>query len=128
MTYLGIDYGSKYIGLAKSDEAGVLAFPLEVILNNSKALDAILVICKNKRVHTIIIGDSVDQFGVQNKITEKITEFVNNLKKNTGLEIKYEKEGFTSSHARHGGSEQKGRIDASAAALILQRFLDRSSK
>ncbi len=128
MIYLGIDYGSKYIGIACSDEMGSMAFPMHVLKNNKTVMNVIEKICKEKNIDQIVIGNSVDQNGIPNKIQDKISEFASALEKQTGLAVKYEKEQFTSAHARHGGGETKGRIDSSAAALILQRFLDRTNK
>ncbi len=128
MIYLGIDYGKKYIGLACSDEGGVMAFPMHVLKNNKTVINIIEKICRDKNITGIVIGDSVDQNGVKNDIAQDAEKFGRDIKDKLNLEIYYEKEQFTSAHARHGGSEQKGRIDASAAALILQRFLERNNK
>ncbi len=128
MIYLGIDYGKKYIGLACSDEGGVMAFPMHVLKNNKTVINIIEKICKDKSIDHIILGESVDQQGGQNAIAHDIENFKKVLESTLELPVTYEKEQFTSAHARHGGSEQKGRIDASAAALILQRFLERNNK
>ena len=127
MKYLAIDYGKKYIGLAVSDDSGSMAFPMHVVKNNNTVLNIIQKICKEKEIGTIVIGDSVDQKNIENDIAKDAQKFGNELNVKIGLEIVYEKEQFTSAHARHGGSEQKGRVDASAAALILQRYLDRKN-
>jgi putative Holliday junction resolvase len=128
MIYLGIDYGKKYIGLACSDQGGTMAFPMHVLKNNKTVINIIEKICADKEIDQIIIGDSVDQKGDKNDIAKDAQKFGDSLKEKLSLPVSYEKEQFTSAHARHGGSEQKGRIDASAAALILQRFLERNNK
>lgn len=128
MIYLGVDYGAKYIGLANSDEMGSMAFPMHIVKNNKTVINIIEKICIDKSIDHIIIGDSVDQKGEKNSIAGDAEKFGNLLKDRLNLPVSYEREQFTSAHARHGGSEQKGRIDASAAALILQRFLDRINK
>ncbi len=125
MKYLSIDYGKKYIGLAVSDDSGVMAFPMHVLKNNKTVIGVIEKICKEKNIGQIVIGDSVDQWGQPNNIALDAEKFGSILEEKFSLPISYEKEQFTSVHARHGGSEQKGRVDASAAALILQRFLDK---
>ncbi len=127
MIYLGIDYGKKYIGLSCSDESGIMAFPMYTVKNNKTVINIIEKICKDKNINMVIIGDSVDQKGEKNTIAYDAEKFANLIKERLGIEINYEKEQFTSAHARHSGSEQKGRIDASAAALILQRYLDRQN-
>jgi putative transcription antitermination factor YqgF len=128
MIYLGVDYGAKYIGLANSDEMGSMAFPMHIVKNNKTVINIIEKICIDKSIDYIIIGDSVDQKGEKNSIAGDAEKFGNLLKDRLNLPVSYEREHFTSAHARHGGSLQKGRIDASAAALILQRFLDRINK
>lgn len=128
MKYLAVDYGKKYIGLAVSDDMGLLAFPLDVYENNKDILNTIKKICQDKEIQNIVIGDSVDQDGIKNSIAKDAQKFADILKNEINLSIHFQKEQFTSVHARNSGSDKKGRIDASAAALILQRFLDRLNK
>lgn len=130
MSYIALDYGKKYIGIANSDPDGVLAFPVSVIANNSNTLEVILSLIKEKEIKGIVIGDSVDEAGEKNMIQKYAEEFGTLLKEKTDLPVYYENESFTSSHARHAfeGVSQKGRIDSSAAALILQRFLDKKNR
>ena len=130
MSYLAIDYGKKYIGLANSDPDGVLAFPISVIPNNSKTLDFILNLVKEKEIISIVMGNSKDQNGVDNEVNKYSKEFGKILEKETNLPIYYENEAFTSNHARNAinNISTSGRIDSSAAALILQRFLDKKNK
>ncbi len=130
MSYIALDYGKKYIGIANSDPDGVLAFPVSVIANNNHTLEIVLNLIKEKDIKGIVIGDSVDEVGQKNMIQKYAEEFGTLLMGKTDLPVYYENESFTSSHARHAfeGSTQKGRIDSSAAALILQRFLDKKNK
>lgn len=130
MSYIALDYGKKYIGIANSDPDGSLAFPVSVIANNSSTLQVILDLIKEKEISTIVIGDSIDEAGEKNLIQKHAEAFGEILKQKTDLPVYYENESFTSSHARHAfeGISQKGRIDSSAAALILQRFLDKKNR
>ena len=130
MAHLAIDYGSKYIGLAVSDPDGVLAFPVGVVANNDKIIDTIMDLIKEKSITNIVIGDSIDEHGNKNNIAKYATEFGNQIKEKSGLPVHYINESFTSSHARFmfDDTKIKGRIDASAAALILQRFLDKQKQ
>lgn len=127
MAYLAIDYGKKFIGLATSDESGILAFPLSVIPNNDNVISHIDTVCKDKQIVSIVIGDSVDQAGQKNSIARYAEEFAEMLKEKLNLPIFFQKEQFTSAHAREGAKAGQ-RIDASAAALILQRFLDKNNR
>ncbi len=141
MKFLGIDFGSKKIGLALSDESGVLAFPKEVILNDDQVILTIKKICQEEDVANIVLGESHDLSGEPNKIMAAINSFKDNLADATELPISLEKEFMTSLEARRmpgfGGESKRNPdrkralikdkkiFDASAAALILQRFLDR---
>lgn len=136
MKYLGIDYGTKNIGLALSDDGGTLAFPLSVIAAGPKALAEAAALAREKKVQVIVIGESRDFKGEKNAIMEDVEEFKADLAELTGLPVMYELEFFTSAAAAHqfapDGSRKKNpsaeNLDASAAALILQSYLDRKRK
>lgn len=138
MRYLGIDYGSKRVGLSLSDEEGRLAFPYKIVANNLDLSDTIHNICGGEEVSAIVIGQSYDQYGKPNKIMGSIEDLKKTLEIELDMPVYYEKEFMTTVEAR--GREGKeinnakkiGKIkqaaaDASAAALILQRFLDKKN-
>lgn len=136
MRILGIDYGKKRIGLALSDENGILAFPYKTLLNDKNILKQIEDILEKEQITEIVIGKSEDNLGGENKISFEIENFRKELSERFQIPIQAEKEFFTSMHA-HGtkGKEVKNArqskfkkikdLDASASALILQRYLDR---
>lgn len=124
MRYLGIDYGSKNVGLALSDEAGLMAFPLKTVKNSTFLLPEIKDVCKKEDVRAIIIGESLDYNGKENPIMKKIKPLAEKLKKETGLEVFFEPEFMTSVEAGRIQGENK-KTDASAAALILKSYLDK---
>lgn len=142
--FLGIDFGTKRIGIAISDEEGMLAFPKEILINDSNILDKIGEIIKTENVTEIIIGESVDFSGKLNMLSARIEIFITELKKKFKLPIHKQKEFLTSMEARNSKNTKKslsqsqvhskvkqiksGHIDASAAALILQRYLDKINK
>ena len=74
-------------------------------------------------VRSLKIGESVNSQGQPNQIANAIEEFILKLQ-SLNLPIHKEKEFFTSVEARKLGS-QNGQVDDKAAALILQRYLDR---
>ncbi len=136
MKRMGIDYGSKHIGVALSDEGGRIAFPHSILDRSKRSGLDIAVLAAKEGVAEIVIGESLDFFGKPNTIMTEIAKFAMELGEQTDLPIHFEKEFLTSHHA----TPQKGKsglnarqtklsertpIDASAAALILQRFLDR---
>lgn len=134
MKHLGIDYGTKRIGLALSDDTGTLAFPHAVVPAGQGALSAIDEIVKKEGVGRIVVGESRDFAGSANPVMEDIEQFKKDLGGLTGLPVEYEREFFTSVQAaRQFAPQEKSRkknpshdtLDASAAALILQGYLDK---
>ena len=139
--FLGIDYGTKRIGLAISDENGSLAFPKEIILNDEKTFSKIGEIIKKEKIGEIVIGESVDFSGKLNALSARIEVFILELEEKFNLPVHKQKEFLTSVFARqskdnkntltysqaHSRLKQKktGPVDSSAAALILQRYLDK---
>ena len=129
--YLGIDYGTKRIGLALSDEEGKVAFPAGVIASGSAALAKVSTIATEKKVAAIVMGESRDFRDKPNPLMEDIRKFKKELAELTGLPVEYEQEFMTSVQAARQGKDKRGEgtearsLDASAAALILQSYLDR---
>ncbi len=126
MKFLGIDYGTKRIGLAISDQNGRLAFPKEVFKNNGELFKKIEEIVSKERVEAIVVGESLDFAGLPNILQKEIDYFVSKLEKKFKLPVYLEKEFFTTVEARRYGDGAPA--DAGAAALILQRFLDKRNK
>ncbi len=133
MKYLGIDYGSKRIGLAVSDETGSLAFPLTTIKTGPNALGDIIEHLNRNEIESIVIGESRDLNGEPNPIMEDIEQFKKDLEGLAMLPVTYHAEFFTSAQAaRQFAPEAKSRkampsqekLDSAAAALILQGYLD----
>lgn len=133
MKYLALDYGSKKIGVAISDEIPMLAFPFKIILNKDKkiSLQDILKTVKENNIKNIVIGESVNQKGELNKIAIEAREFIFNLEEifleeNIDCNVHFEKEWFSTVEARR--FDDRKDADDSAAAIILQRFLDKVNK
>lgn len=126
MKYLGIDYGSKRIGIGVSDADAKLAFPKKVIANDESTIKNIVDICSEENIGSIVVGESRNLSGEENPIMADIKKFISELIKRTNLPIFTEPEFFTSIEAeRIQGTS--GLNDASAAALILKSFLDRNN-
>ncbi|MEK7505554.1 MAG: Holliday junction resolvase RuvX [Patescibacteria group bacterium] len=125
MRFLGIDYGSKRVGLAVSDPSGKFALPHSVIENSVNLDEAVRKICMANEVETVVLGESKDFSGEDNSIMEEIRNFAEQLKSN-GLSVVLEPEHFSSLAAsRFQGNIEK--LDSSAAAIILQSYLDRKN-
>ena len=144
MKILGIDYGTKRVGLAMSDDGGSIAFPKEIVKNDSSTLKHIEKLIKTENIEEIVIGESLDLDGTQNKVHEKIQKFAKQLEDFFKIKVFFQKEFMTSVEARkttifksslsqtQASSRMKKetgeKVDAKAAALILQRYLDKKNK
>jgi putative Holliday junction resolvase len=127
MKFLGIDYGEKRIGVAISDDGGVLAFPKAIFENNKAAISKIKNICEEENVDAVVLGESKNLDGTPNIVLNQILIFRDKIEEELNLKVFLEKEFFTSMEARRY-EEGNGKIDDKAAALILQRYLDRKNK
>ncbi len=137
--YLGIDYGTKRIGLALSDESGTLAFPHSVLPNAMGVTAAIEDLIRSEKIEGIVMGESIAADGSENPVQAQAKNFAVALERRFEVPVYFEKEFFTSAHA-HGGKGKESlharqtkfnapeNLDASAAALILQRYLDKQKK
>ena len=120
---LGIDYGSKRIGIAVSDPSGRFGFPISVIQNSPVALAEIQKIARDQEAGEIVLGESKNYKGEANTIMADILDFKEQLEA-LGFKVILEPEFMTSANAeRFQGKNELH--DASAAALILQSFLDK---
>ena len=122
--YLGIDYGDT-IGLALSDEGGAFAFPLENIPLSPEAYRRVLEVCRERGVGAIVIGDTRALNGGANRVTQASDDFAAKIGDMTGLVVHREQEAWSSVEAARFAPKGQMHNDAAAAAIILQRFLDR---
>lgn len=126
MRYLGIDFGSKRVGVALSDEAGHFAMPYAVLENNKNLVNEVADICVKEGVGQIVIGKSLNYQMQANSILAASEEFAGKLEKLLKLPILWEQEFLTSQQAKRDiGKDDL--YDARAAALILKSYLDRST-
>ena len=135
MKYLGIDYGTKRIGVAVSDENAMMAFPLGVVEAGKSALTEVLGIIQENEVAVAVIGESRDLSGAPNPVQADIEAFAQALQAH-GVAVEFEPEFLTSAQsgrqfgthkptARQQKASAPEHRDDSAAALILQSYLDR---
>jgi putative Holliday junction resolvase len=128
MRFLGIDYGHKRLGLAVSDPSAALAFPYEVVQVNDTTPQRIADICKKELINGIVVGESKNFKGEDNMVMKEARLFAELIKSLTGLPVSFEPEIMSTIQAERlqgRADKQKHTIDASAAAVILQSFLDR---
>ncbi len=134
MRYLGIDYGSKKIGLALSDEAGTMGFPHAIILNTPRLIDELRMLIAKEHIGAVVVGESRNLIGGENPVAKDARALGDLLTLHTKVPVFFESEVFTSAQARRApAKERKTRapkarvdVDASAAALILTSYLSRT--
>lgn len=123
MKFLGIDFGTKRVGLALSDDARKLAFPYSVLANDEKLLKTVITVAKKENVSEVVMGESKNFSGEPNILMKDIDVFKKSLE-DSGLRVIFEPEFLSSFQAKRFQGENEMH-DASSAAIILQSYLDR---
>jgi putative Holliday junction resolvase len=131
---LGIDFGTSRIGLSLSDPLLILAQPYETLKNDSETMHRIVDIVEREQVGQVIVGMPLNLKGQKGKKALEVEQFVSRLKEHLRVEVMVWDERFTTLMAhqtlRRMGTKKrdretnKGRIDAMAASLLLQSYLD----
>ena len=131
--WLGLDVGEKRIGVAISDPTGWLASGRTVVhsISREKDVRAVAKIAGEEAVTLIVVGMPVSLNGTEGPQAEKVRRFGTELSKATPIEVVYWDERFTTIEARRylrdGGmraKKQRANIDATAAEVLLQNYLD----
>ncbi len=133
MRYLALDHGTKRIGVAVSDELKMIAQPMEYIL--TEPFDAFLVrlkqILAEKEVERVFVGMPRNMDGSFGPAAEKVREFIAVITPQIGVPIQTLDERLTSAQANRvllqgnvRRSDRKEKVDAMAAAILLQSHLD----
>lgn len=125
MRILGIDYGTRKIGLALATSK--IAEPLRVVRvkSDEEALEKMEIVIYEEQIESIVVGVSEKETGKKSK------EFGKRLRERTGLKVEFQDEALTTSDAKDlameagvGQKKRKNFEDAYSATLILQAFLD----
>ena len=120
---LGIDYGTRRIGLAISDESKRVAFPYQTLDAQNGAHEALRAICKKEDIERIVVGLPRGLKNMQaTEMTKKVRLWTKELE---GLEVPivFVDEFFSTKEASLLPTK-KNHIDQAAATIILQSFLD----
>lgn len=131
MRILALDWGTKRIGAAISDEQSKIAFPLDRVIETKKALEAIANLIKEKEVGLLVLGFPKNLKGEETVSTKQVEEFKRQLELRTGLKVKLLDERFSTVEAEKllnlQGVKQKDQReikDNIAAQVMLQQYLD----
>ena len=132
-TLLGLDFGDKTIGIAVSDKSKTIATPIITIKRKGvvKDIEKLLSILEEYDVGGIILGLPLSLDGSENKSTEKVRKFAEELKKSKNIKIAFQDERYSSDVIYKelrknliSKNKIKKKIDQMAASYILQGFLD----
>jgi len=131
---LGLDYGSKRIGVAVSDPLRIIAQGITVIEQSTGMMDFLQLLVKQYDIGEIVVGMPLTLKGEKGQKAEEVEKFIARIQEAFQIPVIWLDERFTSRLAqetiRSMGVKKKQRqikknVDMAAAALILQQYLDR---
>ena len=133
MKTMGIDFGLARIGIALSDDTKFLATPFETYKRKGDELDIqhLLDIIKIKNVDEIVCGLPMNMAGEEQEIAKITRDFMSKLNENINIKIVFVDERLSSliaeemlKETERDWKKRKEKLDAVAASIILQDFLD----
>ena len=136
MRALGVDFGTRRIGLAVSDPTGTIASPLETVTRRAgkrPPLKRLAEIGRSHDVEHVVVGLPLGLDGEETEWCEEVRRMGDGLAERLDVPASYVDERMTSVRAERALREvglkksdrrQKERVDAAAAQLILQSWLD----
>lgn len=137
MRTLAVDFGEKRIGLAVSDPNGRIAFPLTTLRRTSdrKSVQEISDIIQREGVTRLIVGEPVNIDGSRGPAARRAARFAKKLQAESGLPCALVDERLSSVEARQklreAGVDTRRypeKVDAAAAQILLQQYLDEQPK
>ena len=133
MVILGVDLGKARTGVAVCDKSELLASPVEVVNehNRERLLERVAQLAKDRRAEQIVVGLPRNMDGSEGESAQNARAFGAALAEKTGLPVDFSDERGTTITA-HGflnetntrGKRRKATVDAVAATIILQDYLD----
>ena len=133
MRILALDHGTVRVGVAVSDELGMIARPLEFIAAEPEAefFQRLQQLLAELKPEQIIVGLPRNMDGSYGPAAEKVRVFVAQLRAVVSVPIRTWDERLTTVQAQrtlrqagHKAKDQKGKLDQTAAAILLQSYLD----
>lgn len=126
--FLALDVGEKRIGLAMADSQVRIAVPFGWVANDERVMEELAEIMLRHDISLVVVGYPRNQSGEPTQQTEFVVDFVRRLSQlDINAEITYQDESLTSVQAEQrlaGKIKDKGDIDAEAASIILQDYLE----
>ncbi len=132
MRYLAIDFGTKRTGLAICDPSETITSPLAVIEGAKSLLDKIVEVVKAEKIEAIVLGLPLNMDDSQGPQTKLVFEFADRLRERINIPIHFQDERLSTfsaekklASAEFTRKRKKKRLDAVAAAQILEEFLEK---
>ncbi len=137
MKILALDVGTVRIGIATCDPLEIIASPLEVYKRRTPYLDAryIVELAEKIEAQKIVFGLPLKLDGTEGDSANMARQLASKVSQHTSLPIVFQDERLSTVSAErilietgNSRSDRKGKIDAVAATIILQNYLDKSKK
>jgi putative Holliday junction resolvase len=133
MRAMGIDSGERRIGVALSDQLGLLAAPWKAVrVAHGRELTELAAMAREREIEIVVVGLPTSLDGTEGPQAKRVRAFADRLTSHLdGLPLVFADERFTTAEAerlmisrRMSREERRDRIDAAAAAIMLQGWLD----
>ena len=128
MRVMALDWGTRRIGIAVTDELGIAAHGLPTLerKNIRRDLEALTDVIRERKIETVIVGNPLNMDGSQSASTNLATRFARRLAKHAAVDVRMWDERLTSWSAKETigkTSRERGATDRVAAILILESYL-----
>ena len=134
MRYLAVDYGGRRTGLAICDPSETIVSPLAVVDSRKNLHEKIEQVIKTENVEAIVVGLPLNMDDSEGPQAKLVLKFVEQLKQKVNISVYMQDERLSSfaaeekmAPAQYTRGKKKERLDAIAAAEILQVFLEQKS-
>jgi putative Holliday junction resolvase len=135
MRYLAIDYGSRHTGLAVCDRNETLCSPLDVLDSTKGLTGKIAEMVKTEQIGAVVVGLPVNMDGSYGPQAQLVVKFATKLKQHLDIPVHLQDERLSSFAADEkftgidlNKKQKQKRLDAVAAAQILETFLESKKK
>ena len=136
---LGLDFGTRRIGLAVSDPEGCFAFPAGYLISKGrkKDLQKLCILVEERDIRRIVVGLPLHMNGHVGPEAEAARSFADGIARTTGLPVEMLDERWTTVEAERALRDSKGRrtraarrgeLDSAAATILLRTYLERRAR
>lgn len=122
---LGIDYGTKRVGVALTNDTGTVAFPKTTYPNDRTLIPSLVNLIQKENISTVIVGESQNAHGIDNPVMKNVKTFVGDIERAVAVTVRYQPEFYSSREARQLVNAEH--VDAEAAAIILNSYIEQQA-